>query len=101
VKIIGDQDGVQAFVAVEDDKEVHGTLQDCTPIAEHAKARQALGDYGSKDMRLAASLPAVAVETYMNLNGIDLAEFLQNPVHVRRMCNDPALRDFRIWPGRV
>lgn len=101
MRVIGSQDGVQSFVAVEDDKLVQGTLQDWTPIHEAAKEQQAAGSHGSAEMKIAARLPLGAVEQYMNLNGIDLAEFISNPVHARRMCNDPDLKGFRIWPGRV
>ena len=101
MKIIGSQDGVQSYVAVEDDKFVQGTIQDFTPIQEETKELHRLGYHGSKDMKIAARLPLGAVEVYMNVNGIDLAEFLGNPIHAKRMCNDPDLQDFRVWPGRV
>jgi hypothetical protein len=52
-------------------------------------------------MRLAASFPDVLVERYCNQNGIEFSEFMQNPVHVKRMCADPDLSGFRIWTGRV
>lgn len=101
MRIIAEQDGVQSFIAEEDGKLIHGTLQDAHVIREEAKELHNLGYHGSSDMKVAARLPFVAVETYMNLRGIDLAEFLSNPVHARNMCNDPALKDFRIWPGQL
>ena len=101
MRIIGETDGVKSFVAEEDGKLVQGTLQDAHPIREEAKELHSIGFHGSSDMKIAARLPLVAVETYMNLKGIDLQEFLSNPVHVKTMCNDPALKDFRIWPGRL
>jgi hypothetical protein len=59
------------------------------------------GITGGKEMRLAASFPDVLVERYCNQNGIEFSEFMQNPVHVKRMCADPDLSGFRIWTGRV
>jgi hypothetical protein len=75
--------------------------QDCTPIVEHTKALQRAGHTGSSEMKHAAKLPFVIVETYCNVNGITFAEFMQNNVHIKRVLNDPNLADFRIWQGRV
>jgi hypothetical protein len=98
---LGNIDGVKPYVAQEEGKLVQGTMQDCTPILEDAQERHASGQHGTSDMRHAARLPTAIVETYMNLHGIDLGEFLRNPVHVKRMLNDPDLKGFRIWGGRV
>lgn len=92
---------VVSTIALQDGALITGTTQDCTPYAERAQAMQAAGLHGSKDMRLAASVPAVLVERYCNQAGIDLAEFNGSQDHKRRLLNDPALAAFRIWPGRV
>lgn len=55
----------------------------------------------SGDMKLAAEFPDVIVENYLSTNGITFREFLDNPEHVKRMLNDPALSGFRIWEGRI
>jgi hypothetical protein len=99
--VINQGGGVYSVIALEDGNLITGTVQDCTPIAEDAKARHREGLHGTKEMKHAARLPAEAVEAYCNINGITFSEFMQNPVHTRLMCNDPALKDFRIWPGRV
>ena len=75
--------------------------QDCTAIAEYAKDRQREGNHGTNEMKLAASIPYVMVEKYINDNGITFAEFMANQDHIKRVCNDPAMSHFRIWPGRV
>lgn len=93
--------GVQTVVALEDGNLITGTVQDCTPIREYAQALHKEGAHGSSDFKHAAKLPTQAVEAYCNVNGIDLAEFMRNPFHIKAMCNDPALKDFRIWPGRL
>ena len=92
---------VVSTIALQDGALITGTTQDCTPYAERAQAMQAAGLHGSKDMRLAASVPAVLVERYCNQAGIDLAEFNASQDHKKRLLNDPALAAFRIWPGRV
>lgn len=94
-------DGVQTVVALEDGNLITGTVQDCTPIREHAQALHKEGHHGSSDFKLAAELPEVVIETYCNLHGITFEEFMCNPFHLRAVCNDPDLRDFRVWPGRL
>lgn len=75
-------------------------VQDCTPIVEHCRALATETEQRG-EMRLAARLPDVVVERYCNDNGITFGEFVGNPEHVRRVCNDPALVAFRVWPGVV
>ncbi len=99
--VIQSDPGVQTVVALEDGNLITGTVQDCTPIREHAQALHKEGHHGSSDFKHAAKLPVWAVEHYCNINGLTFAQFMQEPYHIKAMCNDPALRDFRIWPGRV
>lgn len=93
--------GVVTTVALQDGALVTGTTQDCTPYAERAQAMHNEGRHGSKDMRLAASVPMVLVETYLHQNQIEMSEFTRSPEHQKRFLNDPALAHFRIWKGRV
>lgn len=83
------------------DRMVVQRSQDCTPILEQCKAQQAEGLTGSSDMRLAAKLPYVVLENYCNVNNIEFKEAIQNPVHIKRMLNDPDLSGFRVWRGNV
>jgi len=94
-------DGLQTVIALEDGNLHTGSIQDCTAIAEHAKARQNEGQHGSSEMKLAASLPFVMVERYCNDKRILLSEFMRDRSHIRSMLNDPALAHFRVWPGKV
>ncbi len=94
-------DGLQAVVALEDGNLHTGSVQDCTPIAEYATARRNEGLHGRSDMKLAASLPFVMVEKYLNDKRITMAEFMRDRAHIRAMLNDPALAHFRVWPGKV
>ena len=99
--VIANHDGLKTFVAHEDGKLITGSVQDCDPYAEAAKEKHLAGDHGSKYFKHAASLPGVLIERYCNTSGIDFHEFMSNPVHAKRMLNDPSLSAFRIWPGKV
>jgi hypothetical protein len=93
--------GLQSVIAVEDGKIITGTVQDCTAIMEHAIAKHNAGDFGSSDMKHAAKIPMEKVEEYCNFLGISFEEFMRDGCHIRAMCNNPDLKKFRIWPGRV
>lgn len=86
---------------VEDGRLIVNASQDCTPIAERCKALHNEGSHGSSEMRYAAEIPKVMVEKYCNDHGVTFAEFMNDPVHVRRFCNDPDNKMFRIWPGQI
>lgn len=75
--------------------------EDVEPVLEHVKNLRAIGEVGSSELRHAATLPAIVVENYCKQHGIDHHEFMANPVHIRRMLNDPELAGFRVWGGRV
>jgi hypothetical protein len=97
-------DGVKTIIHRHNDG--NGTLtfesvQDCTAIAEAAQRQQISGLTGSSDVKLAARLPLVMVEAYLNNNKITMHEFLNNQDHIRRMCSDPALAHFRVWKGNL
>jgi hypothetical protein len=74
--------------------------QDVEPILDYAKGMHNIGAGNGED-KLAAEIPFVLVEKYMADNNITWREFVENPAHIKRMCNDPALKDFRIWPGAL
>lgn len=92
---------VQTLMHEEGGQTVFKRVQDCDPIMELAKSLHNEGHHGSGEMKHAAKLPKVLVEAYCNLNGITFREFMTGEEHIRRMCNDPALSAFRIWPGKV
>jgi hypothetical protein len=83
------------------DNIVEHRTQDVEPYLEHNKALRSAGIVGSGEMRHAAKIPFVVIETYLATHGITLHEFHANPEHVKRMLNDPALAGYRIWGGRV
>lgn len=87
-ELVHDGSGVRDLLYV-DMGELHAVADEC-------KRRQNEGVTGSKDMPHLAEFPAAVVEAYINTNGITFAEWMNNPVHVRRMLNDPALAAFRV-----
>jgi len=93
---------LETTLKVEDDRLIISATQDCTPIAERAKALHNAGLYGSNEMRHVASLPRVIVEKYCNDTGVSFAEVMGNPqVHIKRICENPDNDAFRIWKGRL
>jgi hypothetical protein len=97
-------DGVKTIIHRHNDG--NGTLtfesvQDCLAIAEAAQRQQNSGLTGSADVKLAARLPLVMVEAYLNNNKITMHEFLNNQDHIKRLVNDPALAHFRVWKGNL
>ena len=94
-------DGTETVVALQDGALITGTVQDCVPIAEAAKAKHNAGEFGSSDMKHAASIPMVFVEKYLNDNNITLQELGRSQEHQKRLLSDPAIAHFRIWKGRL
>jgi hypothetical protein len=93
--------GMQTRVHVQDGQMVVQATQDCTPIAEYAKAQHNQGMHGTAEFKHAARIPSVMVEKYLIDNGITYSEWAGNKEHIRRMLQDPALGHFRIWKGAV
>lgn len=77
------------------------TRQDVQPILENAKAMHNEGFHGSSEMKLAARLPMAAIDRYCAQHGISFREWSVDKKHIRAMLNDPDLKGFRIWPGKV
>lgn len=92
---------VQSRIIIEGDLMHTITTQDCTDIAERAHAMHKEGMHGSSEMRLAATIPNVIIEKYLNEHGVSFAEFMADQTHMRRICNDPDNKMFRIWPGVI
>lgn len=86
-------------IFAQDDKLVIGRSQDCTPILEDAKRRHKEGHHGTSDVKHAARLPSVIIEKYCNEQGITFAEFMRDPVHIKRVVQHPDNSMFRIWKG--
>lgn len=87
-KMIHDDGGVRDLLYVDSDQ--------LKAVADVCIGRQNSGVTGSRDMPHLAEFPAAIVEKYLIDAGITLHEWMANPVHVKRMLQDPALRHFRI-----
>jgi hypothetical protein len=59
------------------------------------------GLHGTKDVKYLGSVPGIVIEEYCKQRGITVREFVKNPEHARAFLNDPAHKDFRVWPGKV
>lgn len=92
---------LQTSFAEQDGRLFIAQTQDCTPIVERTKALHNAGAFGSSDMKHAATIPDVILNKYMNEHGISYQELMNNPVHIRRICNDPDNSMFRVWPGKL
>lgn len=74
---------------------------DLRKVADHCANLRAVGATGSKDMKLAASVPGIFIQKYLNDHGVTFAQFMRDPQHADRLLADPALAAFRVWEGRV
>lgn len=87
--------------AEQDGRLFIGRSQDCTPIAEDAKRRHNAGEFGTSEMKHAARIPNVVVEAYCNEQGVSFEQFMADPVHIKRVVQDPKNDAFRIWKGAL
>ncbi|UOD28783.1 hypothetical protein INH39_25580 [Massilia violaceinigra] len=78
-----------------------GRSQDCTAIAEDAKRRHNAGEFGTSELKHAARIPNVIVEQYCNDTGVSFEQFMADPVHIKRVVQDPKNDAFRIWKGAL
>jgi hypothetical protein len=95
------RDEVKTDVLVKDGDVTFSRTQDCTPIVEFAQMLHNQDQHGSSDFKFAARIPNVILEKYANDNNLLFSEVMQNPEHIRAILNDPSLKAFRIWPGKV
>lgn len=77
------------------------SLASVKAVAEACKTLQSNGLTGDQEMQHLAEFPGVLIEQYCHQNGIEWDEWFQNPVHARRMLNDPDLAHFRVKRSRV
>lgn len=84
------------MIAVRDE-----SLDSLKAVAEACGELRSNGCTGDKEMRHLAEFPGFIIEQYCHNNGIEWNEWFQNPVHARRMLNDPSLAYFRVHEGKV
>jgi hypothetical protein len=89
---------------LDDKHDVHvyeANLDDIEVIRQHCKHMRDTGQIGDPDMRNYGLIPKIFIQMYMNNNGVSWADFCRVPDHYKRLLNDPALKDFRIYEGRA
>lgn len=59
------------------------------------------GNFGDKEMRYLGEVTPMMLQRYCDKNGVRWDEAMQNPVHFRRILNDPENSDMRVWKGRI
>lgn len=93
--------GMQTKIHIHNGDATFESIQDCTPILDHAMRLHNEGITGSSEMKHAARIPQVLIERYLADNNVLFSEFCSNQDHIKRMLNDPALAGFRVWKGKV
>ncbi len=83
------------------DRLIIANSQDCTPIAEYAKAQHNAGFHGTSEVKHAARIPLVVVEHYCNTHGVTFADVMTDRAHMKRIVEDPVNEHFRIWKGKL
>ncbi len=92
---------MQTRVVSQGDKVIVQSFQDTTEILDSVKERVEHGNTGSHDMKHAATIPMVIIESYINRTGITFTEFMRDKEHIKALLNDKSLEGFRIWKGKV
>jgi hypothetical protein len=101
-RVIDNGNGTETTVAIEDGALVTGTGSYVAhAIADDAKARHNAGMFGDSDIKHAARIDPVLIESYLNRCNISFSEFCGSQDHMRRFLSDPSISHFRIWPGRI
>lgn len=57
--------------------------------------------FGSSDLRYYGEVTPHMLQAYCDKNGVTWDQAMQNPEHFRRILNDPANSDMRVWKGRI
>jgi hypothetical protein len=89
---------------LDDDHDVYvyeESLDDLEHVRKYCQHMRDTYQWGPPHMRNYGVIPNIFVQMYMNVNNVSYGDFSRNPEHSKRLLNDPALRDFRIYPGRV
>lgn len=81
---------------------VYETREDLTDHVDHVARMRSMQPECTPGLGYyAGSIPAIVAEAYCNKIGIKFEEFLNNPVHIKNLLNDPDYSAFRIWKGQV
>lgn len=92
---------IQTHYTFEDDKTIVHRTQNVGAIVDYAKACHNEGFTGTKDIKVLATIPPVVIEHYLNVHGITMHQWCNDPDVRRKFLNDPDYGDLRIWKGKV
>lgn len=75
--------------------------RDVQTVADHCAALRSIGLTGTKDDKLAASVPGWVINDWCVKRGIAWAEFFRDRKVQERFLDDPDNAAFRVWQGKV
>lgn len=70
-------------------------------IVDAVRARHNAGEFGSKDFRYYGEVTGFMLQAYCDKTGVQWDEAIKNPVHFRRILNDPENSYMRVYKGRI
>lgn len=88
-------------ITLEDDKIIGYVQQDLDPILANTSQLRDSGLTGGSEFKHAGRIPLVLIEDYCNKNSISFQQWMREPIHIKRMLNDPQNEPFRVWKGRI
>ncbi|MDE2100269.1 MAG: hypothetical protein KGL39_23665 [Patescibacteria group bacterium] len=95
-------DGTNTFVALEEGNLITGSESTIAhDIARDAQERQKAGMIGSNEMRHAARVDPIVLESWLNKKGVTFQEFCASQTLIRQFLMDPDYAHFRIWTGAI
>lgn len=77
------------------------TLDNLRVVSDHCQRLRSSGLTGDKDMRVLAHVPGFMIEKWCNDHGITFAAFMRDNEIQTKMLNDPDMKAFRVYEGRV
>jgi hypothetical protein len=77
------------------------TLSAELAVRDACVANHNAGNFGSKEMRYYGEVTPLMLQTYCDKTGVSWDEAFQNPVHFRRILNNPENSAMRVWKGRL
>lgn len=93
-EMIVHEPGVLADIATE-------TLDNLRVVSDHCQRLRSSGLTGDADMKVLAHVPGFMIEKWCNDHGVTFAEFMRDRAIQAKMLNDPDMRAFRVYEGRV
>jgi hypothetical protein len=86
-----------------ENRDIIKRVQECDPIVAEVEVLKDISDgRGQSSIGYhVGRIPGAIIEGYIQLVGITFHEFCVDPVHIKRICNDPQYRQFRIFEGKI